>query len=135
MHSVDINYLAVLVCAVISMVTGSMWYGPLFGKAWMKETGMTEESVKDFNPVKMYGIAFVAHFVIALVMGYVISLIGAEGVIGGIRVALTAWVGFVAATMLINGLFQGKSTKLFIIDSGYHLVNMLIFGIILVLWV
>lgn len=134
MHSVDINYLAVLVCGIISMVVGSMWYGPLFGKAWMKETGMTDEDVKDFNPVKMYGIAFISHLVIALVMAYVIDLIGAEGVIGGIRVALTAWVGFVAATMLINNLFQGKSTKLYIIDSSYHLVNMLIFGIIIVLW-
>lgn len=134
MHSIDINYLAVLVCGIISMVIGSMWYGPLFGKAWMKETGMTEKDVKDFNPVKMYGIAFIAHLVIALVMAYVIELVGAEGVIGGIRVALTAWVGFVAATMLINNLFQGKSNKLYIIDSGYHLVNMLIFGIILVLW-
>jgi hypothetical protein len=134
MHSVDINYLAVLVCGIISMATGALWYGPLFGKAWMKETGMTEEDVKDFNPAKMYGMAFVAQLIVALIMAYVISLIGATGVIGGIRVALTAWVGFVAATMMINNLFQGKSTKLFIIDGGYHLVNMLTYGIIIVLW-
>lgn len=135
MQSVEINYLAVVICGIIAMAIGSLWYGPLFGKEWVKEIGKSEEELlRDFNPIKTYGITFVAHVVMALVVAYFISLTGAANVVNGIRVAFSAWVGFVAATMLINGMFAGKSVKLFIIDGGYHLVNMLIFGIVLVLW-
>lgn len=135
MNSVDINYLAVLVCAIIAMPIGAVWYGPFFGKAWMKEVGKTEEELKkDFNPGKTYGLAVVGHFFIALVVAYVLQLFGAGSVVDGVRIALTAWFGFVAAPMFINGLFHGTSNKLFSINSGYHLINLLVFAIILVLW-
>ena len=50
MPHVEINFLAVLVCGVVSMIIGATWYGPLFGKKWMKEEGSTEEELrKDFN--------------------------------------------------------------------------------------
>lgn len=42
MEGFDINWLAIL-AAASSLVIGFLWYGPLFGKAWMKESGMTEE--------------------------------------------------------------------------------------------
>ncbi|MFN3694309.1 MAG: DUF1761 domain-containing protein, partial [Ignavibacterium sp.] len=45
MNPVSINYLAVLVCGIISMVIGSLWYGPLFSKLWMKQHGFTEEDL------------------------------------------------------------------------------------------
>ena len=39
--NVDVNYLAVLVAAIINMVIGSIWYSPSmgFGKSWMKYSG------------------------------------------------------------------------------------------------
>jgi hypothetical protein len=36
----DIHYWAVLVSAIVSMIIGSIWYGPLFGKLFMREMGM-----------------------------------------------------------------------------------------------
>ena len=51
MAEVNINYLAVIVCGVISMIVGAMWYGPILGKLWMKQYGYTEEDLKkNFNP-------------------------------------------------------------------------------------
>ena len=35
-----INYWAVLVCAVLAMALGFLWYGPLFGKKWMNIVGV-----------------------------------------------------------------------------------------------
>jgi uncharacterized membrane protein YpjA len=32
----EVNWLAVIVCAVLSMVIGFIWYGPLFSKPWVK---------------------------------------------------------------------------------------------------
>ncbi len=36
---IEINYLAVLVCGVIALALGFVWYGPLFGKKWLQITG------------------------------------------------------------------------------------------------
>ena len=135
MHVVEINYLAVLVCGVLSMVTGALWYGPIFGKAWMQEIGATEEELKkEFNPAKTYSLAVLGHIIMALVIAYFISMTGAANIVNGIRVALAGWVGLIAAPFFINGLFNKKSMRLFIIDAGYQLVNSVVFGIVLVLW-
>jgi glucan phosphoethanolaminetransferase (alkaline phosphatase superfamily) len=135
MQSVDINYLAVLVCGALSMVSGALWYGPIFGKAWMQEIGKTEEELKEaFNPAKTYSLAILGHLIMALVLAYFISLTGASTIVNGLRVALAGWVGLIAAPFFINGLFNDKSTRLFVIDAGYQLVNCIVFGIVLVLW-
>lgn len=135
MHEVNINYLAVLVSSILAFGIGSLWYGPLFSKLWMKESGFTEEFLKkDFNPAKTFGLAFVGHFFIGLVVAYFISLTNAQTISDGIRVSSTAWFGFMFSTLFINQLFQRKSFTLLSIDAGYHFVNMIIFGIILILW-
>ena len=38
-----LNWLAILVATVAAFVLGGLWYGPLFGKAWMAALGKTEE--------------------------------------------------------------------------------------------
>ncbi|GAB4134291.1 MAG: DUF1761 domain-containing protein [Ignavibacteriales bacterium] len=135
MHHVDINYLAVIVCAIISLVIGALWYGPLFGKEWMKLVGKTEEELKkDFKPAKTFSLATVAHFFVALIISYFIDLFNAQTVVDGLRIALTAWVGFVAAPFYVNYLFERKPIKLLVINAGYNLVLLILFGIILVSW-
>lgn len=45
--------------ALIPMLIGSIWYHPkVFGTAWMKETGMTDEKIKQGNMVKIIGFAY-----------------------------------------------------------------------------
>src|SRR5688572_1633570 len=40
------NYLAILVAAVAGMAVGFFWYGPLFGKIWVKLSGFTKEDME-----------------------------------------------------------------------------------------
>ncbi len=135
MVHVDINYLAVLVSGILSMIVGSLWYGPLFGKAWMKEEGFTEADLtKDFNPAKTYGLAFVGALVAIYVLARVMGYIGAATIVEGLRTAFLCWLGFVAATKMTNYLFERKTVKLFLINSIYHLVNLLIASVILSVW-
>jgi hypothetical protein len=135
MEHVDINYLAILVAGIIAMVIGSLWYGPILGKLWMREEGYSEEDLmKDFNPLKTYGLAFIGHIILAYVLARVIGYVGAISVVEGLRIAFLCWLGFVGATKMINYLFERKSIVLFLINSGYHLVVMLITSIILIIW-
>ena len=136
MNPITINYLAVLVCAIVGMIIGSLWYGPIFGKAWMKEIGKTEEDLrKDFNPAKTYTLAFLSTIVLMFVLAYFISLTGAAAIIDGIRVALVGWMGFTFFTAIIVNLFESKSYKLLLINSLYHLTLLIVGSIILILWV
>lgn len=38
----QVSLLATLLATVLSFVLGGLWYGPLFGKTWMRLVGMTE---------------------------------------------------------------------------------------------
>lgn len=135
MAAVHINYLAVIVCALASMIIGSLWYGPLFGKAWMKEVGKTkEELTADFNPMKTYGQALIGSFFTILILAYLISLTGALEIIDGIRIALATWFGFTLATGYVTALFEGSSKKLLLINAFYNLAVLLVSAIIIILW-
>ncbi|OSY88872.1 hypothetical protein WH52_04200 [Tenacibaculum holothuriorum] len=62
------NFLMCAVAALVPMIMGSIWYGPLFGKAWMKEMGFTEESMKGANMALIFGLSYVCSFLIAFVL-------------------------------------------------------------------
>jgi hypothetical protein len=36
MNFASVNFLAILAAAVANLLLGFLWYGPLFGKPWMK---------------------------------------------------------------------------------------------------
>ena len=136
MSPVTINYLAVLVASLLGFIIGALWYGPLFGKPWMEALGKTDEELrKDFNPAKTYTLAFVATFIMILVLAYFISLTGASTIVEGIRVAFTAWTGFTLFTALLVSFFEGSSLKLLLINAFYHLALLIVASIILILWV
>lgn len=132
----QVNYLAVLVCGVISMIIGFVWYSPiLLGRTWMEEIDKSEEDLKkDFNPAKTYGIAFLCNLFIAFSLSQVMAHSNVSTVASGIRLSFLCWFGFILAPMIINSMFEGKSIKLLLVDSGHHLIVILIFGIILGAW-
>ena len=131
-----INYLAVLVCGILAMGLGALWYSPmLLGKMWLVAVDKSEEELKqEFNPVKAYSISFIAQLVIAYVLATIMNSVGATTPQEGIRLAFMTWIGFTATTMTINMLFEGKTFKQFVVDGGYHLIVFIIYGIILGAW-
>ncbi|MGD8780947.1 MAG: DUF1761 domain-containing protein [Ignavibacteria bacterium] len=135
MGHVDINYIAVLVSALAAFIIGGIWYGPLFGKAWMAAVGKTEEEIKkNFNPAKTYGLSFLGHIVVAYVLARLCGYVDADTIGEGLRLAFLLWLGFTAATFFINELFEAKSFKLLIINIGFYLVFVLVASVILVSW-
>src|SRR5712691_1164205 len=44
---IHLNYWAILVAVAATMVLGFLWYGPILGKAWMKEMGIPADSKPD----------------------------------------------------------------------------------------
>lgn len=140
MFLVPINYLAVLACGVLSMALGFLWYGPLFGEEWMKLVGMTkdkmEKAKQDMN--KTYTLSFLSSVVMAYVLAHFVwfSAPGAGTVLVGIKTGIWAWLGFVATTSLSQYLYslEKKPMKLYVIDTGYYLVLLVLMGVVLAVW-
>lgn len=132
-----VNYLAVLVAAILNMLIGALWYSPsLFGKSWMALIGMKPEDVQKRagGMQTVYLLTFVASFVMAYALARVLWYAKIDSIGGGIMIGLLAWVGFVATTHGVNYLFEGKPFRLFSINTGYPLVALVLMGALLTVW-
>lgn len=136
---VPVNYLAVFLAGVSNMVIGYLWYGPFFGKPWMKYVGFTPEKMKKAQ--KNMGPAYGVMFAGALVMAYALfhfiwyAAPGSYTLFISVKTAVWAWLGFIATTMLSGMMFlpEKKSFKLYLIDSGYYLVSLMVMAVIIFL--
>lgn len=128
----QINYLAVLAAAVSAFVLGGLWYGPLFGKAWMHASGATPEGMQKGHGPKVFLVSFIWALLgacfFAMFLGPAPALAFATAV--GFGTGLI-WI---AGSFAINYQFEQKSTKLLLVNGGYHTVQYTLYGLILGLW-
>lgn len=55
----ETNFLILFGTALIPLVVGALWYSnALFGKAWFKASGMTEEKMKSGNMILILGLTY-----------------------------------------------------------------------------
>jgi hypothetical protein len=134
----DINLLAVLAAAVASMIIGSIWYGPLFGKQFNAIMGFDKMSTQQQAEMKkgmakMYFTQLVASLVMFYVLAMLMYRLGEMTVQGGLMVAFWVWLGFVVPTKLGDAIWGGKMS-LFWIGIGNMLATLLAVGAILGAW-
>jgi Protein of unknown function (DUF1761) len=137
-----VNYLAVLVAAIVIFGLGGLWYSPiLFAKKWIALQGRTEEQERAqaaaANMPLMYISAFVCSLIIAGVLAHVMAHMASAMPINGLHGAtfgFMAWLGFAAPTSYATAMFSFKSRQLWLIDTAYNLVSFLLAGIILGAW-
>lgn len=136
--NIEVNYLAVFLASVASMIVGFLWYSPaILGKPWMKEKGMTADDVKKAQKEmgKWYGLSFVVALVVAYVLFHVMVM--AENYFGyswlstGLTSAFWMWLGFIMPVQVTATIFGGKNWKLLGIDTGYQLASILAMGIVI----
>ncbi len=132
----SINFLAILVSAVVSMIIGSIWYGPLFGKMYMQEMGMIQWSDEQKKAMRSkmtvsYSMQFVASLVTFYVLAYFMVGFGQMTVSGGLMMAGIVWIGFVVPLKLGEALWGGKM-KLFWLAIFANLITLLSVGAIIV---
>lgn len=134
---VPVNYFAVLLCGVSAMVLGFLWYGPLFGKPWMKLMGKkaTDLMMPKEEMPKTYGLMFVASLIMAYALAHFVwyAAPGSLTPFIAVKTALWSWVGMVFPYALSRYLFtpEKKSPGLLAIDSTYYLASLVVMSIIL----
>jgi hypothetical protein len=134
MIDAELNYLAIVVVALISVGIATIWYLPaIFGKTWLALIGKRQKDLAE-NTAIGYLVATAALIVIMYVLSQVIFLAEATTPLEGATTAFWLWLGFTAATTAINYVFAGWERRLWLIDSGYFLTIMVIGGVILAVW-
>jgi hypothetical protein len=129
-----INWLAVLVCGIASLVVGFIWYSkPVFLKPWLKGIGKTEEFTKNPKPLNFVYL-FIGSFIEAFFLALLIAVMGSMTLVSGLQAGFLVWLGFVATTSFADNLMSGGSFSLFSIQAGFHLVVLLVMGMILAVW-
>lgn len=82
------NYGVILLAGVVPLITGFIWYSGLFGKAWVKATGKTEEELKSgFKPLLVFPLTVLFGILVAFAMSSIVihqsglysMLVGVEG--------------------------------------------------------
>lgn len=134
MNPANINWLAVLVSTISAFVIGSLWYSSLlFGKPWMKASGMTDEKAKTANKVKIYGTAFVFIFVSAVNLAFFLADPSLNAKTGAFYGFLTG-SGWVLTGIGVIAMFELKSWTYILINGFYWVVSLTVMGLILGAW-
>lgn len=129
-----LNYPAIVVAGLIAFAIGALWYSPvMFGKAWQRELGFTDEYLAKGNMALTFGLSFVMMLIMSLVLAMFLQREEASWMVG-LHHGLLAGVGLVATSIAINMLYQRKSLKLFLIDAGYQVLFMAAMGALLGAW-
>ena len=151
-----INFLALLLAALSTLVVGFIWYNPkVFGNIWVREAGLKEEDMKGTNMIKIFGLSIVYAFLISFVLQMVvIHQFGALGMVGGdSSKALPSYNAFMAdygtafrtfkhgalhgfmtglfmilPTIGTTALYEKRSFKYVIVTGGFWIVCFMIMG-------
>ncbi len=133
MENFYINHIAVLVCAVMSLVIGGLWWSPLlFAKAWQAENGLTDEQLAGANMPKTFGLTFLLAYLMSYNLAFFLGAPGTTwqwGVAAGLLAAVWA-VGM----FIIIALFEQRSLKYIAINCGYMVVYFAVIGFVLGIW-
>jgi Na+/H+ antiporter NhaA len=134
MENFYINHIAVLVCAVMSLVIGAVWWSPLlFAKTWQKENGLSDEQVAGSNPLKTFGLTFLLAWIMSYNLAFCLAAPGTTWQ-WGVAAGLLAGVGWVVAMFIVIALFEQRSWKYMAINCGYITVYFAVIGFILGVW-
>ncbi|HEX7484120.1 MAG TPA: DUF1761 domain-containing protein [Candidatus Saccharimonadales bacterium] len=134
---VEVNYLAVLLAGVSSMVVGAIWYSrSVFGEVWMKlaKVKMNGKMIAMDN-VRLFGLTFLASLVMAYVLAHVTFLsndfFGGSFLSSALTTAFWLWLGFTAVRFLTHDLFEGRPMKLTLLSAGNELVTVLVMALVI----
>lgn len=142
----EINYWAILACAALSMVTGAIWYGPLFGKTWMRVLKINPEDLARRKEMQAKaGPLYLVQFLLSLfqiwALAHFLQGWGLRTQVpppSSLENAVVIWAAFIMPTIAGSCMWNNDSAKVswtkFGLQAGYQLVNFVLFAFILGMW-
>ena len=138
MNAPSINYIAVILATLSSMVIGSIWYTPkVFGNYWMKAANITP-SGKASDAIRPIVITVVVSFITAWVLAgaaYIsFDFYGGSFLVNSLLTGFILWAGFTAARFITHDAFDGRPTGLTVLNVAHELVTIMVMALIIGVW-
>lgn len=133
----NVNYIAVVVSAVLIFIFGSIWFSFLFAKAWVNELRIHNVVIQQPSQNKIFinmGLTFLHNIMSALAMAYLVNMAGSTTCISGLILGAIVAYGFVVTSVGNVFVWENRSIKLFLIDTGYPFFSAILSAIILSIW-
>lgn len=127
-----LNLLAIIAAALIAFFAGGIWYSKyVFGGIWSRASGMPYKEGKKHSPF-----VFISALIFYLIAAFAFAILVEPQPELYYAIKTGAEIGFffVATSFGINYVFSGRSWQLLLIDGGYHIVQFVIYGVVLGLW-
>jgi hypothetical protein len=132
---VQINYIAVILAMLSSLVVGSIWYAQsVFGKEWAK-LAKVKIKTDTASMLKPIGVTVVVSLITAFVLAYMTYIsnqfLQNSFLQDALMTSLWLWVGFTAARFITHDAFEGRPEKLTILNLGNEFVTIMLMGLII----
>ncbi|UOQ60143.1 DUF1761 domain-containing protein [Leucobacter rhizosphaerae] len=134
----DINYWAVIVATLSTMVVGSIWYTPkVFGNRWMALAKVTpgDDPKAAVRPILItLVVSFISAWVLAGASWIAFDFYGGSFLVAAVFTGLILWAGFTAARFITHDAFEGRPAALTVMNVAHELVTVLVMSVILGVW-
>lgn len=133
--NVQVNYLAVLLAAVSSMVVGSIWYAkPVMGKTWQKLVKLDDKKMKS-GAAKALALTFILSLLTAYILAHVAYLSNQffdhTFFQDAVVTSVWLWAGLTAARMVTHDLFEQRPSKLTLMNVVHEFITLVIMGAVI----
>lgn len=134
----EINYWAVLLATVSSMIVGSIWYArKVFGNRWAKLANVDIDRPGSSAVIPIV-VTIIVSFLTAWVLAGAIAIAwhfyGGGYLLAALGTALILWVGFIAARFITHDAFEGRPASLTILNIAHELATVLVMALIIGAW-
>ncbi len=133
MEPSHVNIWAVIVCTVINIVLGMVWYSPkVLGTVWAKENNFDLSQLRP--SFWSYFGALIVSFILCYVLNMMIHTFNVRGMGNGIALGFFIWLGFIATTHFSGVIWARKPFIVYFIDAGFTLLKLIVISAIMVTW-
>ncbi|QAV69789.1 DUF1761 domain-containing protein [Salinibacterium sp. UTAS2018] len=134
----EINYIAVILATLSSMIVGTIWYSPrVFGNYWMKAAGITPSgnAADALRPIVVTVIvSFITAWVLAGAAFIAFDFYGGGFFVNTLLTSIVLWGGFTAARFITHDQFDGRPNGLTVLNVSHEFVTIVVMALIIGVW-
>lgn len=134
----EINYWAVLLAMLSSMIVGSIWYTPkVFGTRWARlaKVDMSGSAKSAVWPIiTTVLVSFITAWVLAGASAIAWHFYQGSFFIGAVVTAILLWAGFTAARFITHDAFEGRPTSLTVMNIAHEIITVVVMAVIIGVW-
>ncbi len=131
---VEVNYIAVILAMVSSMIVGSIWYArPVFGNMWIKlaKVDMKKQGSAVWPIVTTTIVSLMTAYILAHVAFLSNQFFHHSFFQDAVTTAFWLWLGLTAARFITHDAFEGRPWKLTLLNVSHEFVTIMTMGVII----